>query len=183
MQDVLKTMESPTFIVCTLVVGLILNVISSYLRDGIDRTTGTVVRRWSAAQSRRADQEMEDIFRLGTDRKFNQSFRARNELNMLACVCFGSIALMLMTALLATLVRNLQSKDTLPWSHVQENLISILFAISLFTCGGLYARLSWRKVMLILSERAGDIAARVDRQTSDSGPVGPTFDQISARQD
>jgi hypothetical protein len=165
MQDVLKTMESPTFIVCTILVGLVLNVISSYLREGIDRAAGGVLQQWSSARFRRNEQSRELIFRLGSDRTFNRFFRAHNELNKLICFSFGGITVMLILMYFTFLLKELPANGpTPPNIHTLKNVSLALFGFSFFMTYTMYARYNWRNVVLIFAERVAEIMDDVESE-------------------
>lgn len=77
MRDLLNTMLTPAWIVSVVVVGLILNVLSGYLKDGLDILFGGFSNRAARASTRRAEARKALIARLRSDPPFRQQYRLR----------------------------------------------------------------------------------------------------------
>ncbi|CAN7578720.1 hypothetical protein [Paraburkholderia hospita] len=70
-------MLTPTWIVSTVIVGLLLNVVSGYLKDGLDRMLSILFERWGRASARRSKARAEMVKLLRTDMEFQRSFRIK----------------------------------------------------------------------------------------------------------
>jgi hypothetical protein len=75
MQDLFKTMLTPGWIVSTVVVSVILNVLSGYLKDGVDKLFALLSDRTAQASTHRALARKALVARLGTDPPFRRQYR------------------------------------------------------------------------------------------------------------
>jgi hypothetical protein len=118
MQDLFKTMLTPTWIVSTVVVGLILNVLSGYVKGGVDKLLMASSKRAEQASTRRAAARKALIIRLGTNPALNREYRiARFREGFIGAVgAVGGIVI-----LMASLV-NAGHHDT-PGAHISGTTI------------------------------------------------------------
>ncbi|CAG4920255.1 hypothetical protein [Paraburkholderia gardini] len=98
MQDLFKTMLTPQWLISVVVIGVLLNILSSYLKSGIDRGASSVMGRFARSRSRYWKARRDMIIRLAHDPEYNRSTRVRCEIDGFMSVVLlggGFVALIL----------------------------------------------------------------------------------------
>jgi hypothetical protein len=86
--DIWKTVTSPLWVVTTVLVSLLLNVFSGYLKDGLDRLLQHLFKRREESAGKRRRERMEMFDKLITDREYRTDMRVdqiRQEFVAYAC--------------------------------------------------------------------------------------------------
>lgn len=152
MQEILKTMMTPVWLISTVLTGLLLNLLSGYLKDAIDNIVGRLTKRAARKREHRMTERMETVIRLGTDPQFNRHFRVRSECDLF----IGGTLLFWTSFFLVVFVVHTTSASASThydgWSAAFDFIFLLLMAASGLAAFRFLGRRFMHKVMLVLAE-------------------------------
>jgi hypothetical protein len=158
MHDIMETIKTPTFLIGTVVVSLVLNILSSYIKQLIDFASSSVMKRMSRMVEAQNGKDIRNYIRMGTDSRYHRRIRLTNELYRACIACLLTLAISSFGAGFLVFVFATAS------GHVQDPHVAhevkrwIGSGVGMFwLTASLYMTLRKRCVYLILSEQYSSV--------------------------
>jgi hypothetical protein len=153
MHDIMETIKTPTFLIGTVVVGLILNIFSSYLKQLIDMASGRALKRMSRMLEERDRKGALEFQRMGTDATFHRGMRARCELLQgFIGVLFCTSILLVLGGCAALISNHLADRAFDPTVDTLGKLLIFLGMAFFSIASVLYQTNQGRRAKLIIAE-------------------------------
>jgi len=157
MQELIKTMLTPTWVVSTLVAGLVINIVSGYVKDGMDKVLAVSSKRARESGSRRAQARTALAAKLHADLAFRLQYRRKRLLDAYYATWTTVLGLIMLLVGLADTSHVTGGSPPQPTAR----LFNIILGLVLLTVGGGYmVAVFHRSFRLLDAEGYAEQAAR-----------------------